>query len=276
MLPDRYHLKGQFSQLTIRFIIVIANPTLCRTTACFAIHLMKLCACIDGHSFTDIERGEVDVTETVDQKRRRLMLGAASMVVAVPLSAANMLLQPTPAQTAGPFYPITLPLDDDNDLTRVKGSVSLAQGSITELTGRLLDVNGRPLQDTRIEIWQCDANGRYHHPMDSSKASLDVNFQGHGHSYSSNNGWYRFRTIRPVPYPGRTPHIHITVFPAGEQPFVTQIYIKGESHNQQDFIFNRIPVEQRHLVLADFIHSPDRDTELAARFDIILGGTPGV
>ena len=214
------------------------------------------------------------MTETVDQQRRCLLLGAASMVATVPLSAASKLLLPTPAQTAGPFYPTSLPLDDDNDLTRVAGRGGLAQGRTTELTGRLLDVNGRPLQGMRIEIWQCDANGRYHHPRDSSKASLDENFQGHGHNDSSENGWYRFRTIRPVPYPGRTPHIHIAVFPTGMQPFVTQLYIKGESRNQQDFIFNRIPVTQQHLVLADFTQSNDRDTVLAARFDIILGATP--
>lgn len=216
------------------------------------------------------------MTETVDQQRRRLMLGAASMVVAVPLSAASRLLQPTPAQTAGPFYPVTLPLDDDNDLTRVKGRESLAEGRITELTGRLLDVNGRPLQNTRIEIWQCDAHGRYHHPMDNSMDSRDANFQGHGHNYSSENGEYHFRTIRPVSYPGRTPHIHVTVFPAGERPFVTQLYIKDEPRNQHDFIFNRIPAEQRPLVLADFIPSTHTNTELAAHFDIILGGTPKV
>ena len=237
---------------------------------------MKLYAYTGGHSFTRGERGGVGVNDSVNQRRRHLLFGAVSVVALTPLSAASKLLQPTPTQTAGPFYPLDLPLDDDNDLTQVSGREGLAQGRITELSGRLLDVNGNPIKNTRVEIWQCDANGRYHHPRDTRNATLDTNFQGHGHNYTSADGWYRFRTIRPVSYPGRTPHIHVAVMPAGEQPFVSQIYIMGEPRNQQDFIFNHIPAEQRHLVLADFTRSTQKGVEQMAQFDIVLGGTPKV
>ena len=91
-----------------------------------------------------------------DFKRRRLLAALAGMVVATPTFAGKRLLA-TPAQSAGPFYPVELPLDDDNDLTRVAGREGVAAGRHTELTGRVLDLDGRPVADARIEIWQCIA-----------------------------------------------------------------------------------------------------------------------
>lgn len=184
------------------------------------------------------------------------------------------LLSPTPRQSAGPFYPEQLPLDDDNDLTRVSGRSGLAKGQITDLSGRVVDPNGRPVTGVRVEIWQCDANGRYHHPRDNRQVVQDENFQGHGHTITDTDGNYRFRTIRPVRYPGRTPHIHAAVFPGGQDPLITQIYIKGEPQNAHDFLFNRIPAEQRPLVTADFKPTGDGDTRFAARFDLVFGYTP--
>ncbi len=104
---------------------------------------------------------------------------------------------------------------------------------------------------------------------------LDANFQGHGHAICDSAGRYRFRTIRPVPYPGRTPHIHMAVFPTGAKPFVTQLYVKDEPRNAYDFLFNHVPAEQRHLVVADFVPAKNHEVELNADFDIVLGGTGG-
>ena len=216
------------------------------------------------------------MTDKPDRRRRLVLLGFASALIAGP-SAARALRLATPPQPAGPFYPVDLPLDDDNDLTRVDGRDELAKGRLTDLSGRILDVNGRPLTGLRIEIWQCDANGRYRHPGDRGGAAPDRNFQGHGHAVTNEDGRYRFRTIRPVPYPGRTPHIHVAVFPAGERPFVTQLYVKGEPRNETDFLFRRVPAERRHLVLAEFTADRAGNGVLDARFDIILaesGGTP--
>lgn len=209
-----------------------------------------------------------------DQSRRRLILGVAALAVAG-AAGANSARVPTPRQTAGPFYPEELPLDHDNDLTRVAGARGAAKGRITDLSGRLLDLNGRPIRATRIEIWQCDANGRYHHPRDASGAPPDPAFQGFGRMQTDAEGRYRFRTIRPVPYPGRTPHIHIAVFPEFDEPFVTQLYVKGEARNATDFLFNRIPVERRQLVVADFMAGRAGGAELEARFDIVIGGVDG-
>ena len=133
-----------------------------------------------------------------DHKRRRLV--AALGLLSLPAAAAG-LLPPTPRQSAGPFYPTELPLDDDNDLTWVGDRKQRATGEITDLSGRILDTNGRPIAGARVEIWQCDANGRYRHPRDPNRSALDPDFQGHGHFLTDTDGGYRFRTIRPVPYP---------------------------------------------------------------------------
>lgn len=209
-----------------------------------------------------------------DPVRRRVVLMLAAMAFARPGFGARSL-RPTPEQPAGPFYPVEVPLDDDNDLTRVGRGKGVARGQITDLSGRLLDLNGRPIGGERVEIWQCDANGRYRHPRDPGHSPIDPDFQGHGHVLSDVKGRYRFRTIRPVPYPGRTPHIHIAVFVSAAPPFITQLYVKGEARNQADFLFRRIPVEQRERVLAAFVPTQASDVALRAQFDIVLGGGQG-
>lgn len=214
------------------------------------------------------------MTKSTINRLRRKLLTVAGVAGVAPHLAWAATLSPTPRQSTGPFYPKQLPLDDDNDLTRVAGRNGLAQGQSTDLTGRVVDTNGRPLTGVRIEIWQCDANGRYHHPRDTRQVALDENFQGHGHAITGAEGNYRFRTILPVQYPGRTPHIHTAVFPPGHNPLVTQIYIKDEPRNAQDFLFNRIPVEQRPLVMAEFKPTSGGDTEFVAQFNLVIGATP--
>ena len=210
----------------------------------------------------------------IDRKRRKLILGLTGLVAAGTAGTVAALV-PTPRQTAGPFYPVELPLDDDNDLTRVNGKPGKAQGTISDLSGRIVDINGKALKDLRIEIWQCDANGRYRHPREKASRPIDENFQGHGYTTTNAQGSCRFRTIRPVPYPGRTPHIHIAVFPAGEKPFITQLYIAGEERNETDFLYNDIPWGKRHLVTADFKPSEVSGAQQQASFDIILNRTDG-
>jgi protocatechuate 3,4-dioxygenase beta subunit len=204
--------------------------------------------------------------------RRTLILGLAAALLAPAALAAP--LRATPSQTSGPFYPPELPLDDDADLTRVRGASGVAKGRITDLTGRLLDLDGRPISGVRVEIWQCDASGRYHHPDDRGPAP-DPNFQGLGHSVTDAAGRYRFRTIRPVPYPGRTPHIHYAVFLPGQPPFTTQLYIAGEPLNERDFLFRAVPPEQRRLLQAEFKAAKGGRAEFAADFDLVMGGRGG-
>ena len=200
--------------------------------------------------------------------RRQLVLGGTAALVSAPLAAAQRTL--TPSQMLGPFYPVTPPLHKDNDLTQVEGRSARAAGQIADLSGRVLDIDGRPLAGLRVEIWQCDANGRYRHPRDRSDVEADPNFQGFGHTVTDAEGRYRFRTIRPVPYPGRTPHIHAAVFQEADRPFVTQIYVAGEPLNARDGLFMRVPEALRPLLLADFVAVDDPVAELAAEFDFVL------
>jgi len=199
---------------------------------------------------------------------RRQLITLPPLLVLAPRAAEA--LRATPAQTPGPFYPAELPLDDDNDLVRVKGQTRQARGTILHLSGRILDHRATPVVDALVEIWQCDANGRYHHPGDTRGVAPDAGFQGYGRTLSAEGGGYRFRTIRPVPYPGRTPHIHFAVTAPGARPLVTQMYVGDESGNQRDFLYTRIPADLRQLVtvsLSPVAASPDT---LSGRFDIVL------
>lgn len=178
----------------------------------------------------------------------------------------------TPAQTRGPFYPHALPLDSDNDLVQVAGMSTLAKGEITDLRGRVIDVRGRAIAGARVEIWQCDANGRYHHPGDRRNVPLDEHFQGYGRFTTSDDGAYRFRTIKPVPYPGRAPHIHFAVTAPGADPFITQMYVAGAPENERDFLLSRIGDARRKAsVIVAFTPAGDPSADLRARFDIVLG-----
>ncbi len=186
--------------------------------------------------------------------------------------AADLL--PTPAQTEGPFYPDHLPLDQDNDLVLVQGRMDPAKGTITHLHGRILGPDGKPVRGAVIEIWQCDANGIYIHSRGGDRAKQDAGFQGFGRFQVGDDGAYRFRTIRPVAYPGRTPHIHVKIRQGESELLTTQCYVNGDPGNERDGILRSIRDEAaRRAVLTDFTAIPN-STELTANFDIVLGKTP--
>src|SRR5437870_2507621 len=182
----------------------------------------------------------------------------------------------TPRQTEGPFYPNKLPLDTDNDLLIVNDSITPAVGEVTHLSGRVLDAKGSPLRNALVEIWQCDNSGVYLHTADSSRRTRDANFQGFGRFLTGSSGEYYFRTIKPVPYTGRTPHIHFAIKCPEHDRFTTQCYIKGYAQNERDMVLRAIRDEkQRESVQVAF--APIRGSrvgELAAKFDIVLGMTP--
>jgi protocatechuate 3,4-dioxygenase, beta subunit len=209
--------------------------------------------------------------------RRTLLGGMAAGAVAfyVPGVMAEELVR-TPAQTEGPFYPDKLPLDTDNDLIVINDQLTPSVGTITWLSGRLLDLAGNPIRNATIEIWQCDNNGAYLHSGTSNADKRDTNFQGFGRFLTGSTGEYLFRTIKPVAYPGRTPHIHFCVKMKGKKEFVTQCYVKGDPGNERDGIWRSLrDPKQRDAVTIDF--APIKESklgELAAKFDIVLGKTP--
>jgi protocatechuate 3,4-dioxygenase beta subunit len=207
--------------------------------------------------------------------RRRLLagLGGGTLLLGSRGLLAELLL--TPAQTLGPFYPDRLPLDRDNDLLIV-GDQPPASGTVVHLHGQILDARGQPLQGALVEIWQVDANGIYLHSRGGERARRDPNFQGYGRFETARDGRYRFRTIRPVPYPGRTPHIHFAVTLPGLPRFVTQCYIRGEPLNRRDGILNAIrdPKLRERLIVPFVPVAGSAVDEQVARFDIVLGLTP--
>ncbi|MGV3608126.1 MAG: intradiol ring-cleavage dioxygenase [Planctomycetaceae bacterium] len=185
-------------------------------------------------------------------------------------------LQKTPSQTEGPFYPNKLPLDTDNDLLVVNDSINPAVGEVTHLSGRILDIHGKPLRNTVVEIWQVDNQGAYLHTGSGNAEKRDKNFQGFGRFLTGSTGEYYFRTIKPVAYPGRTPHIHFAVYRKGSPKFTTQCYINGEERNEKDGVIRGIRDEKaKASVMVDFAPIPDSKIgELSAKFDIVLGVTP--
>jgi protocatechuate 3,4-dioxygenase beta subunit len=210
---------------------------------------------------------------------RRLFLGTLAASFFTVKGAFAEQLFATPALTEGPFYPDKLPLDQDNDLIKINDSITPAVGEITHLTGRVLTASGEPVKDATVEIWQCDANAVYLHTRDSgSKADQqDKNFQGFGRFTTASDGGYRFRTIKPVPYPGRpAPHIHFKIKKGDRELIISQLMIRGHEGNQRDGVFSAVRnVIDRELLMTDFKAIPNSKTgELSARFDIVLGKTP--
>ena len=130
-----------------------------------------------------------------------------------------------------------------------------------------------PIEDALVEIWQCDANGRYIHSGDSGDSGgipRDSGFQGYGKTSTDANGGYRFRTIKPVPYPGRAPHIHVAVTAPGRKPLVTQIYVEGARENGRDFLRSLLSEDELAAVTLPFRPSGTAAGLLMARFDIVL------
>ena len=194
---------------------------------------------------------------------------------AKPGSLAEQLVQ-TPKQMEGPFYPVKLPLDTDNDLIIVNDSLTAAVGEITHLSGRILDSKGDPIRNVLVEIWQVDNAGAYLHEGTSNKEKRDRNFQGFGRFLTGSTGEYYFRTLKPVPYPGRTPHIHVALKMKGREKWTTQCYIKGHPGNEKDGIWKSVKDEkQRDAITVDFTPlKSSKIGELSARFDIVMGFTP--
>jgi protocatechuate 3,4-dioxygenase beta subunit len=211
---------------------------------------------------------------------RRGFLGALTLGAAYfttrGLFAEELSLVRTPPQTEGPFYPNKLPLDTDNDLLIVNDSITPAVGEVTHLSGRILDAKGEPVRNALVEIWQVDAKGIYIHTECPNRKEHDENFQGFGRFLTATNGEYYFRTIKPVVYPGRSPHIHFKVKKTSKELLTTQCYLKGEPRNERDGIYRAIrDAKQREAVTIDFAPlKGSRIGELTARFDIVLGVTP--
>jgi protocatechuate 3,4-dioxygenase beta subunit len=194
--------------------------------------------------------------DTSCRQRRRLILaaGAGSIANGAPALAWARGL---PAMTDGPFYPSIAyrarSLDWDADLTTVRGRtpdgqpLARARGEHLDLHGVVRDSAGRVVDGAEIEIWQCDAVGSYRHPRGAGDR-IDAGFQGFGATRSDARGGYRFRTIRPVPYPGRTPHIHVKLRHPAFGELSSQLFVAGEPGNAADFLYRSLGTDDRQDV----------------------------
>lgn len=219
-------------------------------------------------------------------ERRTLLAASAlsSLMFVAPRSSALGFFDPgrladdleqTPPQGEGPFFPDKLPLDTDNDLLVLNDALTPAVGEITHLTGKVSDVHGNPIRNVTIEIWQVDHSGAYIHSQSQNRDRRDKNFQGFGRFLTSRSGDYYFRTIKPVAYPGRPPHIHVAVNRGDKRLLTTQLYVAGDKRIAGDGLLERIPADTRRLLMVEFQPIEDsKHGELAATFNIVLGATP--
>ena len=205
---------------------------------------------------------------------RRRACGILAATALLPLARGSAgaqvtSLMPTPSQAEGPFYPKTLPVDRDADLLQLVGRAEKARGTPLYFSGRTLTREGRPVAAATIELWQCDVHGRYHHAGDDG-APRDDNFQGYGVAITDSDGRYAFRTIRPVPYSGRPPHLHIRVRTANTTALTTQVYIAGDAVGG-DPVLGGSP--RGTLALLSMPLAPPRERKpsaLAGTFDFVL------
>ena len=211
---------------------------------------------------------------------RRLFVAGIAGAVVLPLARArSTAVGITPAQTLGPFYPrdpIERPDETDADLLRVDGDRVLTKGIPLYLTGKVADRRGNAIPDAVVEIWQCDANAVYHHPDGGAANRRDPHFQGYGLAQADAGGAFHFRTIRPVAYPGRTPHIHVRVQALDGRVLATQLYLPDYPGNRTDFLFARLTTDEQAALTLRFgpampdAHPLARATLQTARADLVI------
>lgn len=210
------------------------------------------------------------MSASIKLPRRRALSRLGAIAVAATatgsLAQARAPLSPTPRDAEGPFYPTIVPPQANADLTRVPGHARVAHGTRLAIGGRILATDGMPLAGTRVELWQCDSRGRYHH-VDDDPAALDPDFQGYGAMTAAADGSYGFITIRPVPYSRRPPHLHFKLTHSKAQPLTTQLYPRGESA-ERGFALGTSGRDSRSRL--EFVMQAAPGESLAATYDFVL------
>jgi len=205
-------------------------------------------------------------------RRSLITTGAGVAASIVTAGVMGNQAQITPPNPEGPFYPKRPQVDKDTDLTLIQGNTERAQGQMIRVTGKVLDENGQPVEGAVVDIWQANANGRYHHEDDPATTPLDPNFQGWGMVKTDAGGNYSFTTVKPGAYLAeegwtRPPHIHYKVSRRGYHELTTQMYFSGESLNETDRLFLDVDAESRDLLVVDF---HEKDGIPQGEFPIVL------
>jgi protocatechuate 3,4-dioxygenase beta subunit len=196
--------------------------------------------------------------------RRSLAAFTILLAAALPLGAAS--LPPTPQTGLGPFYPERDTPARDNDLAKVEGQPA-PQGTLLEITGRILDTTGKPVAGARIVAWQTDAAGRYDHAREPKGRARDPGFQYWGETRSGKDGGYRFRTIVPGAYSSRPAHVHLRVQHASYRELATEMQLPGDEAADGDFVTT---AEQRRLLVARVVEEGAAGGAVRAVHDIVL------
>jgi len=208
--------------------------------------------------------------------RRTLVLAALSAACGVAAAATER--RRLAAMTEGPFYPPQRWRGDDGDwdadlaTVRRGGQVLQARGELLGLSLRVLDTQGRAIDGAQVEIWQCDALAAYRHPsVAATPGSFDPGFQGFGAGHSASDGTLAFRTIRPVPYPGRTPHIHVKLRHASFGEVTSQLFVADDPGNARDFLWRQLGAADRGALAMVLRPGGDAGLHWRARHDLVLG-----
>lgn len=203
-------------------------------------------------------------------RSRRLLLATPLLLLPGALAAQQHRL--TPRMTLGPFYPDVLPAERDADLTTVAGQPGRAAGTLLYVQGRVTDNRGKSLPKVRLELWQANDKGRYVHSADTDASGpLDPHFQGYGVLLTDAQGRYRFKTIKPAAYAGRTPHLHFIAVAGGER-LVTQMFFEGEKLNGRDGVFRALDRDGQRAATGTWVErAADMEPDaLAVAWDIVL------
>lgn len=210
---------------------------------------------------------------------------ASGLYLSTLYRAPQQAMVPIPqglGELTGPVYGHGIVAAQDADLTINAGTGHAPLGEKMVVSGRVLQEDGRPVANTLIEVWQCNAAGRYPHANDQHDAPLDPNFLGAGRVLTDDRGRYRFTTIKPGAYPWRNnhnawrpAHIHFSLLgPAFVTRLVTQMYFPGDPLLERDAIFMSVPTERgRSRLVSQF--EPEfcvPGQALGYRFDIVLRG----
>ena len=216
---------------------------------------------------------------------RRLFLHAASSCGLLSFLSPSVVFGHdrlnTPSQTKGPFYPIPeieKQQHFDFDLTRKSADSPVALGELISIEGSVISHSERPLGGAIVEVWQACETGRYNHPQDKNERPMDPNFQYWGRVETGEDAKFRFKTVLPGKYPGRTPHIHFRIVAKDRPELVTQLYFaQHEELNRKDSLYMALNIGQRDAVTTTLEKKPidatkkDSESILTGNFTIVLG-----
>ncbi|HYJ53625.1 MAG TPA: protocatechuate 3,4-dioxygenase [Allosphingosinicella sp.] len=205
---------------------------------------------------------------------RRLFAQGALASAGLFIAGPGLALQgraPTAESPLGPFYPLHPLAENDADLTRLAGHANRARGEIMELTGRVLDLQGRPIAGARLELWQANAAGRYLHEADPAVQPVDPDFQGYGAITTGADGAYRFVTIKPGSYDSpigrRPPHLHFDLRGRTHRSVAQMYFPEDAEGNARDTLYRALGSEAGSSLAARDSAEPGK-----YRWDIVLMG----